>query len=588
MANPGMPIAHAGKRAPRDQQPGIDMSSESNPVKPSEKRRRSGPRGSTQATHGSAAFADEGEYFQRFAESSEDVFWFADLPAQTLLYVSPRFEQWWGVRADQLLADPAHWNRAVLADDAKRLPKPFFADDPTQGETLREYRITSRTGEIRWIRDRRFHLRDESGCTVRIGGIAEDVTERKQQELATADLLSRERQARAEAEAAAQAKDEFLAVVTHELRSPLNAIRGWAHVLRHAAALQGVQARALDAIDRNTQAQTQLVDDLLDSQRILCGKLQLELQHIPLARVIDEAVEAVLPMAEHKRIRVEVRHDRRVGFMRADFDRLRQSVLKLLSNAVKFTPEDGIVNVTSERRDECLAIEVRDTGVGLEPAQLPLVFERFQQGDSSSTRHSGGLGLGLSLAQQLVELHGGSITVSSAGPGQGTTFTIQLPQQLLLDEPFLPDAAADTRSPLAGKRIVIVEDDADGREALSLILRSAQAELYSFDSAAAAYHYLSETAPQEQPDALISDIAMPGEDGYAFIRRVRTLEGGERRPHIVALALTAFSRVEDRMRALKAGFDAHVSKPIDPDRVVQTLADALAHPPGPAAEAGPN
>jgi PAS domain S-box-containing protein len=567
------------------------MSSESKQVKSSEKRKRSPPHAAGTTPNSvvrTAQWTAEGEaYFQRFAESSEDVFWLADLATQTLLYVSPRFEQWWGIRADQLLADPSHWNRAVLTEDAKQLPSPFFADDPTRGETVREYRITARTEEVRWIRDRRFHLRDESGRIVRIGGIAEDVTERKQQEISTAELLARERQARTDAEAATHAKDEFLAVVTHELRSPLNAIRGWAHVLRHGGPLQGLQLRALDAIDRNTQAQTQLVDDLLDSQRILCGKLELDLQRIPLARVIDEAVEALLPTAEQKRIRLEVRHDRRVGYMRADADRLRQSVLKLLSNAVKFTPEDGIVIVRSERREECLAIEVRDTGVGLEPAQLPLVFERFQQGDSSSTRRAGGLGLGLSLAQQLVELHGGSISVSSAGSGQGTTFTILLPQHLLLDDLGVPQAVPDARSPLAGKRIVIVEDDADGREALTLILRSAQAELRSFDSAAAAYSYLSQTAPQEQPDALISDIAMPGENGYDFIRRVRRLEGGERRPHIVALALTAFSRVEDRVRALKAGFDAHVAKPIDPDSVVHTLADALSHPPEPSAGSAP-
>ena len=552
-----------------------------NDTQSSEKRPRPPPRRGVQPkdrTPGRELRDACAAYFQRFAESSEDVFWLADLAGRTLMYVSPRFEQWWGVRADQLMADPALWNRAVLTEDAKHLPMPFFADDPTHGETVREYRITSRTGEIRWIRDRRFYLRDEGGRTLRIGGIAEDITERKEQEIAAAELLSRERQARAAAEAVVHGKDEFLAVVTHELRSPLNAIRGWAHVLRHGGALGGLQVRALDAIDRNTQAQTQLVDDLLDTQRIICGKLELDLKRIPLARVIEEAVESVLPAAEHKRIRIEMTHDRRIGFVRADTDRLRQSVLKLLSNAVKFTPEGGIVNVRSERRDECLAIEVQDTGVGLEPAQLPLVFERFQQGDSSSTRPAGGLGLGLSLARQLVELHGGRIAASSAGPGQGTTFTIELPEHLLLDDPAPSQARTDAPSPLAGKRIVIVEDDADGREALTLILRGAQAELQSFDSAAAAYKYLSQTPPQEQPDALISDIAMPGEDGYAFIRRVRRLEGGQHRPHIVALALTAFSRVEDRMRALKAGFDAHVAKPIDPERVVHTLADALAHP----------
>jgi len=248
--------------------------------------------------------------------------------------------------------------------------------------------------------------------------------------------------------------------------------------------------------------------------------------------------------------------------------------VKLLSTAVKFTPEDGIVMLRSERRADGLAVRVSDTGIGLEPQQIPFVFERFQQADSSSTRRTGGLGLGLTLAKQLVELHGGRITVDSAGPGLGTTFTVELPLQVL--EARGPSVGAiGTLSQLAGKRIVIVEDDADGREVLGLILRGAQAELHSFDRASAAFEYLAKAGPDELPDALISDIAMPDEDGYAFIRRVRTMEGNEHRPHMVALALTAFSRVEDRMRALRAGFDAHVPKPIDPDRVLHTLVDAL-------------
>ncbi|HEV7915588.1 MAG TPA: hybrid sensor histidine kinase/response regulator, partial [Albitalea sp.] len=406
------------------------------------------------------------------------------------------------------------------------------------------------------------------------GGIAEDITERKRREIESGELLERERDARAEAEAAASSKDEFLAVVTHELRSPLNAIRGWAHVLRHSGMLNGTQVKALDAIDRNTQAQAHLVDDLLDSQRILCGKLQLEWKRVPIGCIVDEAVESVQPAAQLKRIRVEVSHDPAVGIVQADSDRLRQALVKLLSNAVKFTPEDGIVSVRSERRPGQLAIEVRDTGIGMEPAQLPFVFDRFQQADSSNTRRANGLGLGLSLAQQLVELHGGRITVDSPGAGQGTTFTVELPERLLRTAER-PAPEAPQASPLAGKRVMIVEDDADGREVLGLILRGAQVELQSFDRAAAAYHYLAHAAPNEQPDALISDIAMPDEDGYAFIRRVREMEGGEHRPHVVALALTAFTRVEDRMRALKAGFDAHVPKPIDPERVLRTLIDAL-------------
>jgi PAS domain S-box-containing protein len=514
--------------------------------------------------------------FQRFAESSDDVFWLADLTHQCLLYVSPRFEQLWGVRADRLMSDPAQWNRAVLASDAKRLPMPFFADDPTHGEMVREYRITARSGETRWIRDRRFCLNDTTGRTVRIGGIAEDVTERKQREIDNEELLGREREARAQAEAAASSRDEFLAVVTHELRSPLNAIRGWAHVLRHSGMLNATQVKALDAIDRNTQAQAHLVDDLLDSQRIVCGKLQLEMQRAPLAGVLDEAVEALRPSADMKRIRLEVSHDPAVGIVRADGERLRQAVVKLLSNAIKFTPEDGIVTLRSRFGPDALRSEVKDTGVGLEPAQLPFLFDRFQQADSSSTRRANGLGLGLTLARQLVELHGGRIEVDSAGPGKGTTFTIELPEHLVEKAAAeAPVAAPAFASPLAGKRIVIVEDDADGREALGLILRGARAELHSFDRAASAYDYLMHAPPDQQPDALISDIAMPDEDGYAFIHRVREMEGSEQRPHVVALALTAFSRVEDRTRALAAGFDAHVAKPIDPDRVLHTLIDAL-------------
>jgi PAS domain S-box-containing protein len=513
-------------------------------------------------------------HFQRFADSSQDVFWLADLAEQRLLYVSARFEHLWGQPAQALLADPSHWNQAVHEDDAASLPKPFFADGPAHGETVREYRIRDSHGHTRWIRDRRFRLQEEEGKARRVGGIAEDVTERKRRELADAEVLAREREAREQAEAAGQAKDEFVAVVTHELRSPLNAIRGWAHVLRHSGMLNATQVKALDAIDRNTQAQAHLVDDLLDSQRILCGKLELELQRMPLAHMLQEALEAVQPVAEAKRIRLEVTHDPAVAQVRADPDRLRQAMVKLLSNAVKFTPEDGIVILRSELRPEGLAIRVSDTGIGLEPAQIPFVFDRFQRGDSSNTRSTGGLGLGLTLARQLVELHGGKITVDSVGPGHGTTFTIVLPGRLVEAGPSAA-VPAEAPAPLAGKRIVIVEDDADGREVLSLILRGAQAELRSFDRAATAFDYLAHAAPEEQPDALISDIAMPDEDGYAFIRRVRAMEGHEHRPHIVALALTAFSRMEDRVCALRAGFDAHVAKPIDPERVVHTLVDAL-------------
>lgn len=387
-------------------------------------------------------------------------------------------------------------------------------------------------------------------------------------------LLQLERKARAQAEAAAQAKDEFLAVVTHELRSPLNAIRGWSHVLRHSGELLPGQLKALDAIDRNTQAQAHLVDDLLDSQRILCGKLELDLGQAPLEAIIEEAMDSVRPVALLKRIRLEITHDPSVGVVRVDAERLQQSLVKLVSNAVKFTPEDGIVKVRSVRVCSGLAIEVQDTGVGLNAAELSTVFGRFEQADSSNTRRASGLGLGLSLARQLIELHGGTIRVESKGVGLGSMFSIELPSKVL-GQTAPDELPRGQHSPLKGKRIVIVEDDDDGREVLGLILRDADVELQSFDRAEAAYEYIAHASAEEQPDALISDIAMPDEDGYHFIKRVRMLEGNEHRPHVAALALTSFAQVEDRIRALKAGFDEHVAKPIEPDRVLRTLVKVL-------------
>lgn len=512
--------------------------------------------------------------FQRFTESSDDVFWLADLTTQQLVYVNSRFEHFWGIGSDALLKDPTRWNQAVLETDAHLLPSPFFADTAQSENSVREYRIVDARGQSHWIRDRRFYVRDAQDKAVRVGGIAEDITERKQAEIQREQMLRAEQTARGEAEALALSKDEFLAVVTHELRSPLNALRGWAHVLRRAGPLNALQEKALDAIDRNTQAQARLVDDLLDSQRILSGTFELQWGRANLASLVDDAAASMHDRATVKRITLDVRHDTTIDAVSADVNRLRQAVTNLLSNAIKFSPEDGVVHVRTLRKPQALAIEVKDSGIGLAPTQLPFLFNRFQQADSSSTRRQSGLGLGLSLAQQVIELHGGHIRVSSEGVGLGATFTIELP-----DQPGLPGPAASQRqlplSALAGKRVVVVEDDPDGREILELLLRDAKIELLSFDRAAGAYEHLAHAPPEEQPDALISDIAMPDEDGYAFIHRVRELEARLHRPRLVALALTAFSRKEDRQRALAAGFDEHVGKPIDSQMVLQTLEAAL-------------
>ena len=512
-----------------------------------------------------------------FLEGSGDVCWLADAASGRLLYVSPRIAQYWGVSASALMAEPRQWNDAMDAADAHLLPMPF-CDEPQPSSQAREYRIHHKDGRMRWMRDRRFSLRDAAGAAL-VGGTAEDITERKAHEIEREALLAREQAARAAADSLASTRDEFLAVVTHELRSPLNAIRGWAHVLRKSGGLDTLQEKALDAIDRNTRTQARLVDDLLDSQRILCGNLALSMSRLPLATVVDEAVENFRPTAQAKGIRLAVTHDEAIGAVTLDVDRMRQALGNLVSNALKFTPEDGIVQVRSLRCGDDLCIEIADTGAGIEPAQLPFVFERFQQADSSNSRRQNGLGLGLSLAQQLVALHGGRIAVHSAGPGHGTTFTVRLPAALLsqaAQPPAQAAAPADGSADLAGKRILIVEDDDDGREILESILREAQARPRSFARAAGAYDFLAHAPPTERPDALISDIAMPDEDGYEFIRRVRALEGDEHRQRLVALALTAFARLEDRKRALGAGFDEHVAKPIDSRAVLRTLARVMA------------
>ncbi|MCW7536299.1 PAS domain S-box protein [Aquabacterium sp. A7-Y] len=535
----------------------------------------------TQRRHAVSALEESEQRFRQFAESSDDVFWLADVSGGQLLYVSPAFERVWGRPCQALQADPGLWRDALVAPEAAGLGTPFFSETAPPGtqDALREYRIRRADGQLRWIRDRRFQLRDADGVVVRIGGIAEDITERKEREIEREALLERERAARAEAEALASAKDEFVAVVSHELRSPLNAIRGWAHVLRQTGELSPAQLRALDAIDRNTQAQARMVDDLLDTQRLLRSKLNLETRCAALAPVVEQAVENFRPGAEAKHIQLSVSHDPQIGMVDMDVERLRQVLANLISNAIKFTPSEGRVCVSTHLGPHALEIEVRDSGIGIDRQLLPQVFDRFHQADGSSTRRQGGLGLGLSLARQLVELHGGRLRASSEGPGRGASFVVELPRRLA--EAARQDVPAGQRSqdgrahPLARKRIVVVEDDQDGREILSFILRDQNADLASFDNAAAAFRYLAELPAQQQPDALISDIAMPDEDGYSFIRRWRAEELRQGLKRVPAVALTAFASARDRAKAFAAGFDAHIGKPIDSAVLIETLLEMV-------------
>ena len=371
------------------------------------------------------------------------------------------------------------------------------------------------------------------------------------------------------AQGANQAKDEFLATLSHELRSPLSAILGWARILRREDIDPETTDRALDSIERNVRAQTQLIDDLLDVSRIVSGRLRLDIQTVELAPIIATCVDSIRPAAAKKGVALDAVLDFQ-AFVSGDTERLQQVVWNLVSNAVKFTPKGGRVQIRLHRTESIAEVRVSDTGQGIAPEMLPHVFDRLWQADSSTTRRHGGLGLGLAIARALVELHGGSIRAESPGLGKGATFTIRLPVALVPVQPEQTPPPVSVAAPgtagLNGIRILVVEDESDNRDVLDRVLTGRGAEVRAASSTDEAL----ETLAGWVPDVLISDIAMPGADGYELIRRVRALPP-DRGARVPAVALTAYVRSDDRRRALAAGFQTHVGKPVDPDELVLVI-----------------
>jgi signal transduction histidine kinase/ActR/RegA family two-component response regulator len=398
---------------------------------------------------------------------------------------------------------------------------------------------------------------------------------------AFADAAALVQQRAAEAEQANRAKDEFLAVLSHELRTPLNAVYGWARMLQAGHVPQERVPHALDVIIRQSNAQVQLIDDLLDVSRMITGKMRLDVRPVELKGVVEQALDAARPAAEVKDIRLQSILDPRAGPVAGDPDRLQQVVWNLVLNAVKFTPRGGRVQVRLERRHTQAEIVVSDTGQGIAPDVLPFVFDRFHQADSSSRRAHTGLGLGLALVKHLVELHGGGVTAQSPGEGQGSTFVVTLP--LLVGDPAaarVPGSLLQTdiatpvsRAALAGIRVLLVDDDAEALDLAVTILSAAGAVVRASSSAVEALEALRAW----RPDVLVADIEMPGEDGYWLIARVRGLPDGEggRTP---AVALTAYGRAHDRARSLSAGYDMHVPKPVDPGELTAIIASVSARP----------
>jgi PAS domain S-box-containing protein len=393
-----------------------------------------------------------------------------------------------------------------------------------------------------------------------------DISERKLLEGELAQLLTKERSARADAEAANRLKDEFLALVSHELRSPLNSINGWVRMLRGGKLGPEDLSKALVTIERNSQALNRLVEDLLDASRIIMGKLKMEIRMVDLRVIIEDALETARPAAEGKGVELAPPSELRSVAIAADPNRLQQAVWNLLSNAVKFTPAGGRVSIDLTVDGDKAEILVRDTGIGIAPDFLPYVFERFRQVETGPGRKYGGLGLGLAIVRHIVELHGGEVEAASAGHGQGATFTLKLPVSALdrVTETLpavvpptmeVPEAVA---AQLVGLRILVVDDEDTHREILRITLDDYGAIVTEATSPAEAMNLLE----NGEFDLLISDIGMPGVDGYMFICQVREIEA-RRGGRIPAVALTAYAQREDRVRAMKAGFDSYVTKPVD-------------------------
>ncbi|PSB30260.1 response regulator [Stenomitos frigidus] len=629
--------------------------------------------------------------FRQLAEKIDAVFWLREEPEGRVSYVSPAYERLWGWHPQELYENQYNWVDHLHPDDRDASSQAFQAK-AAAGQFDEEYRIVLADGSIRWVHDRCFPLRDETGKLYRFVGIAEDITDRRQAQellrlseeryrtlfesmedgfcviemlfdatntpidyrfletnLAFAQqtgleqavgktarqlipgledhwyetygrvaltgepvrfengaevmnrwfdvyafpieqsesrkiallfkdiserklaeqereqLLAQEQAARAEAERANRIKDEFLAVLSHELRSPLNPILGWTKLLQTRKFDEARTAEALATIERNARLQTQLIDDLLDVAKILRGKLSMETTPIDLVFVVESAIDTVRTAAISKTILLHPVLPQ-IGRVSGDSARLQQVVWNLLSNAIKFTPNDGRVDILLERVGNWAQIIISDTGKGINPDFLPHLFESFRQEDASTTRQYGGLGLGLAIVRSLVEAHGGTIAAASPGEGQGATFTIRLP---------LLDTKLETRQPaeccrqnldLTGIRVLAVDDEPDARELLNIVLTQYGAEVLMVNSAADVLTAL-ETF---RPDALISDIGMPEVDGYTLIQQIRKLpleKGGQ----IPAIALTAYAREDDRQRALASGYQQYVTKPLDPEQLVQAV-----------------
>lgn len=490
----------------------------------------------------------------RLLENIPDVAYrFHLTPAPRLEYISPAVNDLVGYAPEEFYADPGLVARVVHSDDHRVLDA-FNAGRFEHRSQL--IRLRTRDGRTVWTEHRQVPVLDDRGTLVSVEGVARDVTDQKRVE--------------EELREANQLKDEFLATLSHELRTPLNAIVGWSQMLLRSGLGPELTNQAVEAVARNAMAQRQLINDVLDVSRIVTGKMRLDVQQVDLAAILRAAVESLRPAADAKGVDLVLVPAEPLTIS-GDADRLQQVFWNLVSNAVKFTPSGGRIEVSLAVRRRAAQVQVRDTGIGIPPAFLPRIFDRFSQADRAMNRRHHGLGLGLALVRHLVELHGGDVRAESEGEGRGATLTVTLPRRGPNGNGRATEVETQMEEPgpiagrLSGVRVLIVDDEKDSRDVVATILRSAGARVKAAASVSDAVRCLDE----EVPDLLLSDLGMPDQDGFDLIRQLRAMP--PERGRVPAVALSAYGRAEDRRAALQAGFQAHVTKPVLPDDLVRDL-----------------
>ncbi|MGI8502458.1 MAG: response regulator [Hassallia sp.] len=528
-------------------------------------------------------------------------------------YTNPNCEAFYNFKLDESWEEG--WAKCIYPEDRDRVLADWSRSIRCGQTYSDEFRICRTDNTLCWVHVRTSVMFSDNRQLLGYVGTIEDITERKQAEIVREQMI-REQAARQEAEAANRMKDEFLAIVSHELRTPLTSILGWSKQLLTRQFDPKTINRALETIERNAQSQAQLIEDILDVSKIIRGKLQLQTEPVNLITLIETLLETVRPQADAKAIQLESIFDPQVEIVCGDGQRLRQVIGNLLSNAIKFTSKAGRVQISlsmamgqGEEGDKgtrgqgdketilsphpplppsprllvspsppsptYAQITVTDTGIGINPDFIPYVFDRFRQADSSSTRSYGGLGLGLTIARHLVELHNGKIYAHSEGKGKGATFTVNLPlpkANQLKREPTVESNANDPENlpSLDNVRVLVVEDNIDSRDFIKVVLEESKAKVTAVGSVSEAIECLK----RDHFHVLVSDIGMPGEDGYQLINKVRDLEQ-KNGIKIPAIALTAYTRNEDKIQALQAGFQKHLAKPIEPDELVKAVAELV-------------